>query len=339
MTTKTNRPKKTVEMKGAPPPVATSDSNATKPASVDSISGTSTGTEKHPARKQLTAAETLRMSNWLHAEKVSTVGKESLAEAIGRLSVLAQQGNEDAAKMLVGAGSHIASSLFIVWTGPNCTEGRNILRKIAADESCFPVCYHSQEHHNIGWRRMVAELGIGANCAVRTDGNQRSEPDVVDAVIDGGIRTLELCKKLGPSFALPDELKGAVELGLVAENAGALASYFAQFYESSDPGFTELSSARPLIFSCLGRHFKKRKDKAKASLRKKRERSHTKETTLKPWSEEKTRRWQKDDDAFWRSLEEKKLAMMKQTAADIKADLVEAITSRLRSRLKSSPEK
>ncbi|MCX6942825.1 MAG: hypothetical protein NTX09_19210, partial [Verrucomicrobia bacterium] len=147
--------------------------------------------EVTPRRARLSDIEMLQMSAWLDAGDAGRIGEESLADALARLSSLALEGNEDATKMLIVAGNSIASSLSILWIGPGNAQRRPLLRALAAKERRFPVSYHSIEENNIGWKKMVTDLGVGSDGPERTDGNQRTLPDVVDFLIKASIQTHE----------------------------------------------------------------------------------------------------------------------------------------------------
>jgi hypothetical protein len=291
----------------APPATGAGQATCPQPAPTQPVAAGAA-----PPRQLLPLADMLRIGDWLNAQEAAQVGNESLAQAIARLNSLAQQGSKEAFRALVQSGNYIASSLFILWANGNKTH-RELLRKVAAEDSRFPVNYHQEEVHDSGWKQMVVDLDVGSAGPRKPDANQRSESDVVDGVIDGFISTVEGLKKMPANPSLPDEHKEVPEL--VGENASVLAKRIVRLWEESDPEFRKLALKQ-------GRNFKKRIEKKTKALEQKRNRSNSDPSV--------TNAWREDD--------KKKLAAMKQTTADVRADLTEAITSRLKSRLKSSPK-
>ncbi len=231
----------------------------------------------------------------------------------------AANGKEDAAKMLIDAGNYIASSLFILWAGPTTTNQREVLRELAAHESRFPISWHSQKNDNQGWRKMVADLAIGSAGPQRTDRNEKTQSDVVDAVIDLFFMSVSIWANKTTSPSCPNELKNLPEL--TEMNASELAKRIVQSWETTDPGFEILASGDQ-AFSTLGRNFKK-------GIKRNREALVRFDQSGSDPSVARTKQ----------IVAEQMRAAVKQTPAEIRADFTEAITSRLKGRLKASPKK
>jgi hypothetical protein len=276
--------------------------------------------ETTPPRQLPTLVEMLRIGDRLNAEEAAQIGNEPLAQAIARLNSLAQQGSEEALKALVQSGNYITRSLFILWAKGDQSQ-RELLRTVAAKESGFPIPYHPEEVHNHGWKKMVLDLAVGSAGPRKPDANQRSESDAVDAVIDGFIETVEILKKMPGNTSLPDEYRNIPEL--VSENASSLAKRIVLLWEKSDPGFQILASGNQVTSTWGRRTFEKRKTKSKNRLRKKNAGS--------VFADDKAN--------LKRAMDEWKLANKQRSDGDVRTDLTEAITSRLRSRLKASPKK
>jgi hypothetical protein len=286
-------------------------------------------------KTKLTAEQMVRLSDWLNAGEAMQVGRETVSGTIARLNALAQEGNEEAVKSLIDIGNHIATSLFNLWIVPGKADLQKLIRKIAAERTRFPVSYHSQKTHNNGWKKMVLSLAIGSAGPARVDGNQRSTSDVIDAVLDATINMHEFFL----ISRVPDEYKELLKLDLVADNAMSLARHIVRIYEMSDPEFKELTSGTGQAFQTLGRNFTKRKDRRKGSLERKRVRSHSNDAVLTPLSVAKAETLQRSADEYWNKRERETLAKMKQTVSDVRTDFVEAVASRLKSRLKSVPKR
>lgn len=276
----------------------------------------------------------MRVNDWLSADEAARGGNESIAIAIARLNSLALGGNQEALGALVRLGNYVATSLFIFWARGNNTQ-RELLRKVAGNESSFPVVHHQETVRNKGYAEMVKNLSVGASGQRRANVNQRTKSDVIDAAIDAFIHVAECLKKSQVNSLPHGEYLDVPEL--VAENSSELAKRIVQAYERTDPGFRNLVT-EPKAFHTLGRSFQKRKDRKKKTLRGKRERSYANEAVSRNWTDAHERHSRKVDAQYWQEIEKTTLAAMEQSPGDVRTDFREAIASRLKSRLKASPK-
>lgn len=271
-----------------------------------------------------------------------TDDSQKLTGLVARLNALAKAGDEDAIRSLILTGNNIATSLQLLCIGPWKAQCVEIVRKLAATETSFPVSYHAHKKDNDGWIKVVADLKLGSARAERIDGNTTSTVDMIDAIIGSWIHGIEYFKRDAYAASrAPIEDRELLGTDLVAENAGVLARNLVRQFEASDPGFAKLSTAGTIAFATLGRSFRNAKGRRAKTLRK---------DAILLWENEARAATRHDDERktknakrdFFQKSEDKireTLANMKQTPAQVRRDLTEVIESRLRTRLNVATKK
>lgn len=295
---------------------------------------------KTPPQTQPSSADQLKtVVEWLNTDDGAPVIMESLFGAIERVNAHAQRGDEAATKDLIAAGNTIARYLFLLWAGPGRDKRVPLLRRVAAKESGFPVSFSVRKSSNVKWGEMVEDLAVGSERAERSDANAKSSPDAIDAIVDSELRLIEYLQDRSSGAPIPEAYLGIINTKLVKENAKVLAIFLAAKFEKSDPSFFELGKGGSIAFSTLGRHFRKRLERKNKGLIRRRACALEIERGPNRFRNSKRMFWEDEFDKLWDGRARAERAKMKQTPKDIRTDLLEAISSRLKTRLKASPKK
>ena len=295
---------------------------------------------KTPPQTQPSSADQLKtVVEWLNTDDGAPVIMESLFGAIERVNAHAQRGDEAATKDLIAAGNTIARYLFLLWAGPGRDKRVPLLRRVAAKESGFPVSFSVRKSSNVKWGEMVEDLAVGSERAERSDANAKSSPDAIDAIVDSELRLIEYLQDRSSGAPIPEAYRGIINTKLVKENAKVLAIFLAAKFEKSDPSFFELGKGGSIAFSTLGRHFRKRLERKNKGLIRRRACALEIERGPNRFRNSKRMFGEDEFDKLWDGRARAERAKMKQTPKDIRTDLLEAFSSRLKTRLKASPKK
>lgn len=266
---------------------------------------------------------------------------QKLAGALDRLQKRAMCGDEDATRIIVSIGNIATSSLFVLWAGPGHENRVAALRKIASEQLSFPVSFSPRAKENSAWKVMIKDLGVGSGRAEKFLKKGRPAPlDVVSAIVDA-LSTIEHFKNQTSASSIPSDYRKIVQLELVRENADKLAAFLVQKFEESDPEFRKLSAGGKTAFETFGRNFSKGEKNTKDGFGKRRERAMANESIPPQWSggSRGLKKWEAAFNDDWRQREKAALDAREQTVKSIRSDLIEAVTGRLKSRLKSYPIK
>jgi hypothetical protein len=317
-----------------PPPPSLAKATKATPTS-NGLTAEKTALQTRPS----TADQRKTVVEWLDADDGAPVIMESLFGAIERVNAHAQRGDEAATKDLIAAGNTIARYLFLLWAGPGRDKRVPLLRMVAAKESGFPVSFSVRKNSNVKWGEMVEDLAVGSERAERSDANAKFSPDAIDAIVDSELRLIEYLQVRSSGAPIPEAYREVINTKLVKENAKVLAIFLAAKFEKSDPSFFELGKGGSIAFATLGRHFRKRLERKNKGLIRRRACALEIERGPNRFRNSKRMFWEDEFDKLWDGRARAERAKMKQTPKDIRTDLLEAISSRLKTRLKASPKK